>query len=498
MPGAPSCLKVICAIQIGRIRFCEKNTEKFTKVYKLINIGIQNTDKLINIGIQNTDMKIENLARQNPWWKGKDGIVEDFDIQKWNGAKRRWVPDLISKVRIEPFSLHFLLGPRQAGKTTAAKLLIRQFLQTMQPQSLFYFNCEELKDFKELTDVAETYLSFKDAHEIKTSLIILDEVTSVKEWYRGVKFLVDTGRLRNEVLFLTGSMSLNIKKDTELFPGRRGKGQDFILFPLSFREFLKVINPNLFAKLSSTQKMEGTEKAIMKNSIFLKELNTEFTKYMRFGGFPLAIEAIDGSKEYAKQVYLSWIKSTILKAGRDDAIARQIIKSTIEKMPSDMSWEGISKEIEIKSPKTVSAYLNLMKSMYAIFILYNTDISKKLIKFGKNKKIHVSDPLLLEIFEDWCLATLKNKESILAESITVSHLSRTFPEKIFFWRNGSEVDVILLEKKRLYGFEVKWGDKSAAKVPSQIKNFITLTREEFSPNKRKFPLSVFLASLTAK
>ena len=67
-------------------------------------------------------------------------------------------------------------------------------------------------------------------------------------------------------------------------------------------------------------------------------------------------------------------------------IARQIAKSLIEKMPSPVSWEGISKEIEIKSPKTASAYIELFNLIYCTITLYSIDISGKQIKFGKNKK----------------------------------------------------------------------------------------------------------------
>ena len=440
-------------------------------------------------------MDIANLAKQNPWWRGKEKIEEDYDIQKWNSAKRKWIPKFLDKIEIKPFALHILLGPRQAGKTTAAKLLIKKLLSEKPEQSLFYFNCEELAGYKELGDVLEAYLSFKEANEIKTSIIILDEITSPREWYRAVKFLIDSGRLRNDVLLLTGSTSMAVKREVELFPGRRGRGKDFILFPLSFRDFIEVVNPQLHSKISAIKNLEDIERVGLKNSIFIKELNAEFSKYMKFGGFPLSIKSLDSNKEDVKQVYLSWIKNAILKAGRSDLIAKQILKSVLEKMPSDMSWEAISKEIEIKSPKTVSAYIDLLKSMYAVFILYNIDVSGRKIKFGKNKKIHASDPLLLEIFEDWCGSAVKNRDSVLAESIAADHLSRMFPEKTFFWRNGSEIDVIVMEKKRLYGFEVKWGEKSSTKAPQQVNPFILLTKDGFSKTPLKIPLAVFLASV---
>jgi len=39
------------------------------------------------------------------------------------------------------------------------------------------------------------------------------------------------------------------KGEVESFPGRRGKGRDAIFHPLSFREFLKVMNPDIYSSL---------------------------------------------------------------------------------------------------------------------------------------------------------------------------------------------------------------------------------------------------------
>ena len=70
-----------------------------------------------------------------------------------------------------------------------------------------------------------------------------------KEWYRAVKFLIDGGKLRNAVLIVTGSSSMAVKREVELFPGRRGRGRDFVAYPLSFRGFLKVVEPQLVQKI---------------------------------------------------------------------------------------------------------------------------------------------------------------------------------------------------------------------------------------------------------
>ncbi|MEW6328853.1 MAG: ATP-binding protein [Candidatus Micrarchaeota archaeon] len=444
------------------------------------------------------EIDIEKLAEQNPWWKEKEAIERDYDIEKWSARRYKWVPRFIDEIGLEPFALHILLGPRQTGKTTAVKLLIRKLLKENDARGVFYFNCEELGSFEELIEVIGAYLYYRESCGLTKSLIILDEVTSPKEWYRGIKSLIDKGRLKNDVVLLTGSSSIAVKREVELFPGRRGKGRDFVLLPLSFRGFLGVVNPKLCEKIKPISTIGELEKKTAAAMPYLGELNKELSKFMKYGGFPLSVEAVGGDNEEAKRTCLSWIKTAVLKAERSDLIARQVLSAMIEKMPSPMSWEGVSKEIEIKSPKTVAAYADLLKSMFSLIVLYNVDVSGKRIRFGKNKKVHIADPLLLEVFEGWCLTSAKNRENLLAETLVVSHLSRMFPERIFFWKNGFEIDAVVLDKGSLLGFEVKWSENPEAKrsLP-QLKSFVLITKRDFSPKPLAVPLAVFLSLLDA-
>jgi len=442
-------------------------------------------------------MEIRDLFEQNPWWKGREHIEEDYDLIKWSEKKYKWVPEIVYNIQLQPFAFHIITGPRQAGKTTAVKLLIKKLLEARNPKEIFYFNCEDLADYKELSMALESYLEFRESDKIQNSVIILDEITLPKEWYRAIKFLIDRGKLKNDVLIITGSSSMSVKREVELFPGRRGNGKDYILYPLSFREFLKVVNLELEKKLPKADKLEEINKIIPKTLIFEKELNEHLKSYMEYGGFPLSMANLHESKEEAKRTYLNWIKNAVLKDNRSDLIARQIIRAFVESLQSDLSWESTAKKIEIKSPKTVSAYADFLKSIFVINVLYNLDIGSKNIKFGKNKKIHFRDPLLLDIFEDWCLVKPKNKESAIAESLVVEHLARMFNDNVFFWRNGSEVDVVVMDKKELYGFEVKWGEKAEfnSKIPNNFKKLFLITKKEYSKNPTKIPLAVFLCLL---
>jgi len=438
-------------------------------------------------------MDLRELFDQNPWWKDEKQIEEDYDIVKWREKKHRWIPQEIEKISLKPFALHVITGARQVGKTTALKLLIKKLLAIRNPKSIFYFNCENIADHKELSEILEAYLDFRSVNKLKKSVIMLDEITLPKEWYRAVKFFIDQGKLRNDVVVVTGSSSINVKREVELFPGRRGNGVDITMRPLSFREFLKVVDRNLYEKIPSASEITQVNKKVLNALMFEKELNKHLKDYMEYGGFPLSVVNIGGGKQEAKKTYLAWIKNAILKADRSDVLARQVMKVIVESAQSAVSWEGISRKIEAKSPKTVAAYTDLLKSIYAVNILYNIDVNEKKIRFGKNKKIHFTDPLLYEIFEDWCLTKMENKYSAIAEALVVEQLSRAHPDNVFFWKNNYEVDAVVMHEGRLWGYEVKWSRKSDAKKPRQITEFTVITKKNHSKKPLKIPLAVFLS-----
>jgi hypothetical protein len=450
------------------------------------------------------------LLAMNPWWKGKEHIQEDEDYIKWDEKKVKWVPEVASNIRLEPFSLNFIFGPRQVGKTTAIKLIIKELLKEHKPEEIFYFRCDELKDYKELEDLLVSYFKFKEEYEIKSSFIFLDEITFAHEWFRTIKSWIDEGKFKKDVLVVSGSASLEVMKHAEYFPGRRGKGKDFFILPLSFREFLKAIRPELEERLPKLTLIDEMEIKIKSLKIFphIEELNRLLNLYLRIGGFPLAINSYVNEKEVTSSVreaYLNWIKNDIVKVNRNSNTAREILKSVINKIPSPMSWESIAKETSIKSPKTINAYLHTLQELFLLRISYCLNLNNLTIDFGKNKKIHLIDPLFYELAEEWCLIDIKDKENKKVEDVLASHLSRfgkktgIFSEEIFYWQNGGEVDSVARMKNKAIGFEMKWGKnaKPASKIVGKMKEIYTISEHEFEPEKKIIPLSIFLSMLGA-
>jgi predicted AAA+ superfamily ATPase len=365
-------------------------------------------------------MNDELLYYFNPWYINQKDIV----IERWENMKIRWIPEWLKDISLEPFSLNFIIGPRQVGKTTGIKLLINKLLENNDPWSIFYYDCSNLTNFEELRKVIDYYLKIKEKRNIKTSYIFLDEITHVNDWWRTIKLYIDIGKFKDDVITITGSSSIKLKGEVELFPGRRGNGKDVYVYPLSFREYLNIkgIKINKYENiLEGMNNLSGLEPKIFE----------EFENYIETGGYPLSI---NGYKDAGFQIINS-IENEILRSGRNLELSRAIISTILSKAPSPLSFLSIGKEVGV-SYKTVEDYIEIFRRL---FILDYALFREKQIIWRKERKFFILDPYLAKSLSIWTNTEIL--DSALYEWIVQSHLKRRFGE-VYYYRNSYEIDVI--------------------------------------------------------
>jgi len=383
------------------------------------------------------------IQKHNPWWKNQE---RDYTLDKWKTMKIKWIPKWVEEISLEPFSLNFVIGLRQVGKTTGIKLLIQRILKKNKPEGIFYFNCDFIPDVEVLKRLLDVYLSFKNSQNIEVSFIFLDEITSVPEWWRAIKGYIDLGLFKNDVVTVTGSSSLKLRGETELFPGRRGKGKDVFVYPLSFREFLEIheikveISGNLEKDMNNLLKMED-------------EVKKYFVEYIRLGGFPLSIN----EDPTASDQFLAGFEGDILKAGKSLQLAKEIVPSILNKAPSPLSYLTIGRDIGV-SYKTVQSYAEVLKNLFVIDIASYKD--EKRIIWRKEKKFFFLDPFVANTLSFW--SGEKFLESALYEWIVQAHLLRRY-SSVYYFRNSYEIDCIANGLK----VEVKVG-KPHRKYPDNV------------------------------
>lgn len=335
------------------------------------------------------------LKEQNPWWLSKEKITEDVNLEKLLKVKYRWYPKIIDSFNMEKDVIYTLRGSRQIGKTTLLKLLIEKLLAANQKENIFYFTCNNVDNYQQLIDILQIYFDW--INNDKRKYIFIDEITFVENWTRGIKYLADLGKLKNCAMILTGSNSHDLKYEIERMPGRRGResGLDKILFPVSFKEYVEFVNPEVVSKIFDI-------KSAQKNYFFFKkELKKYLDQFFLTGGF---IQAINSFAENGRiqsdiyQQYLSWVLGDLAKLGKKESYSRQIFEQIIGSITTNLGYDTIAKKTSINSHSTVEDYLDVMESNFIVKILYQIDINKKLCLRRRTKKIYFQDVFLFWVF----------------------------------------------------------------------------------------------------
>ncbi|MEM2122407.1 MAG: hypothetical protein QXE79_02095 [Candidatus Bathyarchaeia archaeon] len=155
---------------------------------------------------------------------------------------------------------------------------------------------------------------------------------------------------------------------------------------------------------------------------------------------------------------------------------------------------GVAKEFEIRSHKTVFYYLDLFEKLFIVKNVYFIEPNRNIEIFSKERKVHLTDPFLYHVFSNWC-SMKAPEEPVVIESVVASHLARR--HKIGYWKNNFEIDIVLPEK--LIGLEVKWRRKTALKARKvgKYREVIYLTKDEFNDHPVAVPVSAFLSLLEA-
>lgn len=400
----------------------------------------------------------------------------------WADSEVRWRPREADLLSLEPFSLNFLVGPRQVGKTTLVKLVVHDLLTKVDPNAVFYFSCDELVDYTELGEVLDSYLDSVRARGVAVQYIFLDEVTLVENWWRAVKSRIDDGSLKRAVVTVTGSASIEVAKGREAFPGRRGGGVDITLMPLSFASYVEAL-----AKLPLIRGkgVVGALEAARANRVYAERLSELFQGFIASGGFPAAL------KDYAKygrvsedtrRSLLDWLKVDWARAGRSDGYMKEVLGFILRSRCSPVSWLGVAKNTSMGSPNTAQVYIETLENLLVARVLELVDASGR-VQHRKNRKIHFTDPLLYHVFSGYTSTPVD--EACLVEAAAAVHLGRIAP--VYYWRNSAEVDVVVVESGALTGVEVKWGYHPSSK-PRHLTRYVALDREL---------IPVFLASLTS-
>jgi len=443
------------------------------------------------------------LASSNPWWKERGLIETDPLLVALEEASVSWVPPILEDFTLDQDAVYTLRGPRQVGKTTACKLLVKRLLDAgIEPRAVVYFSCDRAESAPRLRRMIEQYTQSLRQYYLGRIYLILDEISFIDDWQtRVIKVLYDSGLLHSVTAILTGSHAHDIRMSAEQLPGRRGRVKDPLdknLLPMAFREYAKAVNPELASKLKKLglysakvrsslieELLEGAiPEPVHQLGAYVDVLQALLDQYLLTGGMPFVVDEYVRNHrigEATYRTYLDVVLNDISRLGRRREYARQVLQALVNHLGSRLSWRNICEETDIPRHETAADYVNILKDSYILLLLHAYDASRDAADSRKNKKVCFRDPFFLHAVQGWLtvgepfessqtyLATPSQRAAVV-EQVVIEHLGRYAVEasiqkqlfdieyNLFYWigKEGNEVDGLVKLPEGIIPVEVKY------------------------------------------
>ena len=171
-----------------------------------------------------------------------------------------------------------VVGMRRSGKTYRLFQEMRRLLDDgVPPAQMLYFNFEDDR-LKPLTSavgdaVLDTFFELHpEAHE-RGAYLFLDEVQEIEDWGTWLRRIIDTKKV---TVYATGSSSKLLSADVAT--AFRGRSVEYELLPMSFGEFVRCHEPEVFGRGS----LDGGPMSSVQED-YARQL---FKRYLVRGGFP--------------------------------------------------------------------------------------------------------------------------------------------------------------------------------------------------------------------
>jgi predicted AAA+ superfamily ATPase len=331
-----------------------------------------------------------------------------------------------------------IFGPRQVGKTTLVKDLMKKV------QSVFvYFNGDEIttRNLWREDQVPALIQSFGD-----NKMIVLDEAQMV-EGVGGICKQIIDAELGIQ-LILTGSSALNIANLTQ--EPLTGRKWEYFLYPISCAEMIE---------------FSGTP-----------ELLRGLSQYLIYGCYPEVVTHLSNAKQILSNLASSYLYKDVLALTgvKKPLLLEKILKALAWQVGSEVSLNEIA-QIVSADVKTVDSYIHLLEQVYVVYRLgaHSGNLRNEI---NRKKKIYFYDNGIRNaLIGNYSLLDDRNDTGALWENYLITERKKLlayngFYGHTYFWRSKAQAEVDYLEEidGKLYAYEFKWNPAAKSKFPQSF------------------------------
>jgi predicted AAA+ superfamily ATPase len=461
-----------------------------------------------------------DVAARNPWWVGPQGFEADPHLARLAHAPFRRQPAVLDIIRADEPNVYTLRGPRQVGKTTLLKLLAARLVRERDWDSrlVVYYPLDLLDRPRQLVDFVQRVKRAFPAANGRRWCFLLDEVSSLPNWQRGIKYLRDNTDAANDCFVLTGSSAMDIRRGGERLPGRRGPDPslDKLLLPLSFPEFLAATQSQLLPanRFTAGEFLDGTADAsIEEAALSLDTLEHALASYAEVGGFPAAVaDYVRTGTVTSRTLTDLWdiVAGDVERWGRSRVEVLRLLGRVVRSLGAPLDWASLAVDMDV-ALRTAESYAAFLADAFLLLIVYFRE-QNGTTAIRKGKKLFATDPLILQIPHALEGSRPPDLPQVV-ESLVALGLYRAseadpiesfrLPRSLSFWRSSRdrEVDFLAGIRPNQVAVEVKYQSRVTARDTLTIRNAfgrgLVLSRHDLdlSGPVRVLPTAVFLALL---
>ena len=282
--------------------------------------------------------------------------------------EKRYLTPFLESLALQRGKMAFLSGPRQAGKTTLGKNMLKTLGRG------HYYTWDDIEFRRVWTKNPKRTILNQDS---PVSLYIYDEIHKAARWKGTLKGIYDTlENPKQSQILVTGSARLNTyRKGGDSLLGRY---LHFRLHPFSVGELLRneALNPDMVLEnLLSSQPASA-------------EALDAFNRLFQFGGFPEPL------LEANEELGVIWRRGRLEKIIREDlrdlsrlpelSQVEMLVSLLEEKVGGLLSVESLREDLEV-AHSTTQRWLNYLQQLYYCYIIrpYHRSLPRALKKEPK-------------------------------------------------------------------------------------------------------------------
>lgn len=400
---------------------------------------------------------IRRIRTENPWWDAGHTISPSY-----TGMKPRAYFDLFFPL-VKTHSVRravVLMGPRRVGKTVMIHHAIKALLDDgVPPTSICYLSVDHpIYNGLSLETLLNNYEQASGVDRKSGQIyVFFDEIQYLRKWEVHLKAIVD--RYTNTKCIASGSAAAALRlKSAESGAGRF---TDFLLPPLTFYEYLHLLN--------ETNLLEGPTIDKAGRAFFLtkdiEQVNEQFLSYLNFGGYPEVIFSPSIQDDLARFIKSDIIDKVLLRDlpslyGIGDIQELNYLFTTLAfNTANEISLGELSQNSGV-AKNTIKRYIEYLEAAFLIKVVHRVDRNAKRFRRANFFKVYLTNPSMRAAL----FSPLKADDSAVASLAETSIYSQWFHSDttLYYarWHDG-EVDIVLLEPKQkvAWAVEVKWSDR---------------------------------------